>query len=405
MEGLRDLVIRAQSGTSEAFARIVRRFQDMAYGYAYSMLGDFHLAEDVAQQSFIEAYCRLGQLREPAAFPGWFRRIVRSQCGRLTRRSRVPTAPVNAASGLASGEPGPEESAERSELSEAVLAAVAALPEAERTVTTLFYIDGCSQEHIARFLEVPVTTVNGRLRTSRKRLKERMTTMARGTFAKHALPRDFTRRVVTLAKIVDAGAGKRFEFQFANGVTVRTRIDRVIRDERHVHLLVCGLTEIGYHSAEPYPRAFDSFLLVPSALVTVKETGTPRGREGRSARTPPYGIRGAKEPKFEDKAEYAPLAVAAGPLELAPRDEFGFIHLGGTRRPTEYRDLTGTKHVRRTAPGDVYVHESLIRAHHLKQGDVVKCTWRPAVGNERFRSAVEVLGVREVRRRFRRMSP
>ncbi len=402
---MEELVAKARSGDLPAYGEIVRRFQDMAYGYAYSMLGDFHLAEDVAQQSFIEAHCRLGQLREPAAFPGWFRRIVRSQCRRVTRRSRVPTAPVEAASGLASAEPGPQECAERGELAEAVLAAVAALPEAERVATTLFYIDGCSQDHIARFLEVPVTTVNGRLRTSRKRLKERMTAMAGDAFAKHALPRDFTRRVVTLAKIVDAGAGKRFEFQFANGVTVRTRIDKVVRDERHVHLLICGATEIGYHSAEPYPRAFDSFLLVPSALVTVKETAKPGGRWARKAGASGYSIRGAKEPKFEDKVEYIPLAVAAGPLELAPRGEFGFIHLGGTRRPNEYRDLTGTKHVRQTAPDDVYVHESLIRAHHLKEGDVVKCAWRPAVGNERYRNAVEIVGVTETRRRTRRMSP
>lgn len=55
-----------------------------------------------------------------------------------------------------------------------VLAAVQALPDHERTVTTLFYIDGYSQGELADFLELPVTTVNSRLRCSRKRLKERM---------------------------------------------------------------------------------------------------------------------------------------------------------------------------------------------------------------------------------------
>ncbi len=40
----------------EAFGQIVVRFQDMAYGCAYALLGDFHLAEDAAQEAFLTAY-------------------------------------------------------------------------------------------------------------------------------------------------------------------------------------------------------------------------------------------------------------------------------------------------------------------------------------------------------------
>jgi len=47
----------------------------MAYAYAYAMLGDFYLAEDAAQRAFISAWRKLGQLRQPEAFPGWFRRV------------------------------------------------------------------------------------------------------------------------------------------------------------------------------------------------------------------------------------------------------------------------------------------------------------------------------------------
>jgi DNA-directed RNA polymerase specialized sigma24 family protein len=54
-----------------AFGELVVRFQDMAYGYAYAILGDAHLAQDAAQEAFIAAYQKLAQLREPAAFPGW----------------------------------------------------------------------------------------------------------------------------------------------------------------------------------------------------------------------------------------------------------------------------------------------------------------------------------------------
>jgi len=53
MADLKSLIILAQAGDLEAFGKIVRQFQDMAVGYAYSILGDFHLAEDAAQEAFI----------------------------------------------------------------------------------------------------------------------------------------------------------------------------------------------------------------------------------------------------------------------------------------------------------------------------------------------------------------
>ena len=75
-EDLKSLLIRSQDGDLEAFARIVSQFQDMAVGYAYSILGDLHLAEDAAQEAFIETYRCLSKITKPEAFPGWFRRVV-----------------------------------------------------------------------------------------------------------------------------------------------------------------------------------------------------------------------------------------------------------------------------------------------------------------------------------------
>ena len=196
MEELTSLIVRARSGELTAYGEIIRRFQDMAYGYAYSMLGDFHLAEDAAQEAFIQAYRDLSKLREPAAFPGWFRRIVLKHCDRLTRGEHIPTRPLSAASGMASKEPNPAEAIEKAEIEDAVLAAIRSLPEVERSVTTLFYINGYSQEDIAGFLELPVTTVNNRLHASRKRLKERMMVMVENTLKEHALPDNFADRLI-----------------------------------------------------------------------------------------------------------------------------------------------------------------------------------------------------------------
>lgn len=83
MKDIRGPIAKAtDSGSSlsvrhEAFAELVIRFQDMAFACAYAVLGDAYLAEDVAQEAFVVAWQKLDQLREPDAFPGWFKRIVR----------------------------------------------------------------------------------------------------------------------------------------------------------------------------------------------------------------------------------------------------------------------------------------------------------------------------------------
>jgi hypothetical protein len=101
-EELAALVRRAQAREIEAYGRLVRRFQDMAVGYAASLLGDFHLAEGAVQEAFLEAWRDLPRLREPAAFPAWLRRIGFKQCDRLTRRKRPTTVPIEAATEVAS---------------------------------------------------------------------------------------------------------------------------------------------------------------------------------------------------------------------------------------------------------------------------------------------------------------
>jgi RNA polymerase sigma factor, sigma-70 family len=159
----------------EAFAELVTRFQDMAFGCAYAVLGDFYLAEDAAQEAFITAWQNLSQLRVPEAFSGWLRRIVLTRCNRLTRGQRLPIVPLDVGMNTPSPGPDPQSSAEQRDLSAKVLAEIQGLPEKERLVTTLFYVNGYTHTDIGEFLEVPLTTVNKRLYSARQRLKKSAT--------------------------------------------------------------------------------------------------------------------------------------------------------------------------------------------------------------------------------------
>ena len=94
MQELKDIVERAQQGDLSSFDLVILRFRDMAIGYAYSILGDFHLAEDAAQEAFVQAYRDLPKLRVPEAFPAWFRRIVFKYCDRIMRKKKPVAIPL-----------------------------------------------------------------------------------------------------------------------------------------------------------------------------------------------------------------------------------------------------------------------------------------------------------------------
>jgi RNA polymerase sigma factor (sigma-70 family) len=196
MEPLASLVRKAQSGDIRAFAEVVNRFRDMACGYAYSILDDSGLAQDAAQEAFIDAYAKLNDLREPAAFPGWFRRIVFKHCDRITRRKQPQHVSLESVAEVASCEHGPDTLAEKRDMTRRVRDALQGLSEKERTAATLFYMDGYSQASVAEFLEVPVNTIKARLHSARAKLRERMVDMVAETLKEMAPDERFSREVI-----------------------------------------------------------------------------------------------------------------------------------------------------------------------------------------------------------------
>ena len=173
---LSDCVAAAQGGDKEAFSEVVKRCQDMAYGIAYAMLGDTGLAQDAAQEAFIAAYLNLAALREPAAFPGWFRRVVIKHSDR-ERRSRKPSDPLDESTELATAVPDPMRTLEASENRSEIHNAIAELPAIQKQIITLFYLRDYSQKEIEDFLELPVSPIKKHLFTARKKLKGRLETM------------------------------------------------------------------------------------------------------------------------------------------------------------------------------------------------------------------------------------
>lgn len=193
-------VRRAQAGELAAFAYLVVRFQDMAVGYAFSLLGDYHLAEDAAQEAFLVVHRELGTLRHPEAFVTWLRAVLFKQCDRI-RRKRPVTEPLAADDGqLIADDSGPFDSLADSEMAELVGRAIERLSPGQRQVVSLYYIGEQSGPQVASFLDLPLTTVKKRLHDAKPKLKERMSGMAKQFLENRRPSRDaeFANRVLRL---------------------------------------------------------------------------------------------------------------------------------------------------------------------------------------------------------------
>lgn len=197
IQELNSLVDSAKQGDKEAFSELVLRFQDMAYAVAYAMLGDSILAQDAAQEAFIEAYLSLINLRKSEAFPSWFRRIVIKHSDRQIRGIRPLNIPLDSDLHAAASISDPETVMEDLQTKQAIQSAIASLPYNQRQITTLFYIKGYSQSEISDFLEMPLTSVKKNLYTARRRLKLRIITMIQDQLRSSKPSRDegFTNKV------------------------------------------------------------------------------------------------------------------------------------------------------------------------------------------------------------------
>ena len=172
------LVHCALTGDETAFAKLVEKYQKQVHALAWRTIGDFHIAEDLTQETFLKAHQKLGTLNDPHRFPAWLNAIATRCCLAWFREKRLNTQLSEDAiatrqndpySGYLAGEQAKEAA---QELREIVKKLIAKLPESERTVITLHYFDGMSCEEIAAFLGVTTNTIKSRLNRARNRFKK-----------------------------------------------------------------------------------------------------------------------------------------------------------------------------------------------------------------------------------------
>ena len=167
---LNDLVTAARAGDVAAYGRLVQATQAMSLAVAASVLRDPASAEDAVQEAYLRAYSRLGDLEEPAAFPGWLRRIVMTAALNLRRVRRVTLLDLDDVPGA----PVLDESetrwsdAQRHRLAAALLT----LSAEERRICDRRYHGGWSLARLAEAAGMTETTMRKRLQRIRDRLRQ-----------------------------------------------------------------------------------------------------------------------------------------------------------------------------------------------------------------------------------------
>ena len=171
-----ELIHRVLDGDDSAFTVLVKKYQKPVHALVWRKIGDFHIAEEITQDTFLKAYQELATLKKPQSFASWLYVIAANNCSTWLRKKRLPTEPLDDTrlqKATYSGHVIAENERVTAEAQrEAVKRLLAKLQESERTVVTLHYFGEMSSAEIGAFLGVSANTVRSRLRRAQQRLKK-----------------------------------------------------------------------------------------------------------------------------------------------------------------------------------------------------------------------------------------
>ena len=173
------LIHRILDGDDNAFAELVEKYQKQVHALVWRKIGDFHIAEEITQDTFLKAYQRLATLKKPQRFASWLYVIATNRCSTWLRKKHLRRQLLE---GMDVAQP------EKVTYSEHVVVEneqitietqrnvvkklLAKLEESERTVMTLHYFGEMSCTEIGAFLGVSANTIKSRLHRAQQRLQK-----------------------------------------------------------------------------------------------------------------------------------------------------------------------------------------------------------------------------------------
>ena len=173
------LIQRILAGDEAAFASLISKYQRQVHAHAWRKTRDFHIAEDITQETFLQIYQRLETLEDPTLFPKWIYTIVDRLCIAWFRKNRIQTESLeeihiseieaNAYSRHVAAEYAKVTTETQRDLVKRLLTK---LKESDRTVITLHYFEEMTSSEIGTYLGVSENMIKSRLHRARQRLKK-----------------------------------------------------------------------------------------------------------------------------------------------------------------------------------------------------------------------------------------
>jgi RNA polymerase sigma factor (sigma-70 family) len=190
------LVTQSLTGNREAFGQIVTRYQTLICSLAYSATGSFSESQDLAQETFVTAWKKLSELREPGKLRAWLCGILRNRVYKTYRREGQEPShaaeSLETALDLASGELLPSDHAITKEEESILWRSLGRVPEIYREPLILFYREHQSIETVAANLELSEDAVKQRLSRGRKLLQEEVMSFVEGALERTSPDKTFT---------------------------------------------------------------------------------------------------------------------------------------------------------------------------------------------------------------------
>ena len=172
------LIQSVLSGDDEAFGTLVQKYQKSVHALAWRKIGDFHYAEEITQDTFLQVYEKLSTLKNRNQFAGWLYVITNNLCTDWLRKKKPAMQPLGDSSVKVIDKLTYEryileqrETEATEHRHEIIKQLLEELPESERTVVTLYYLGEMTTKEIGKFLGVSVHTITSRLQRARERLQ------------------------------------------------------------------------------------------------------------------------------------------------------------------------------------------------------------------------------------------
>lgn len=166
-------VVRAVlDGNEEAYAILVRRYQDTLYRHAERMTGRPDEATDIVQMAFVKGFRNLRRCRDVERVGAWLFRINANQCKDYLKNRRRQNVSLEDVGALADEEDDPERDAERGQLRSQIRDALDKLSSDEREAFVLKHLEGFSYQEMARMLDASVPALKMRVHRAREGLQE-----------------------------------------------------------------------------------------------------------------------------------------------------------------------------------------------------------------------------------------